>query len=172
MSQTRWASMAGRLRAGFTRTISSTVDIDRPVAEVWIVLTDFGGYPDWNPQIRRATGELVPGRKVTFHMQPPVGPGVTMRPRVLVVDPRRELRLRGSLPGIFSGEHWFTLEPTGHGCGTHLVQGETYRGLIVPLLRRVIAASLLTFQQHNTALKHRVERIPPGCPDTHVNTMA
>lgn len=172
MSQTRRTSMAGRIRAGFTRTVSSTVDVDRPAADVWAVLTDFDGYPSWNPQIRRATGELLPGHRVTFHMQPPIGPPVTMRPRVLVVDPGRELRLRGSLPGIFSGEHWFTLEPTGHGHGTHLVQGETYRGLIVPLLRRVVAASLIGFQQHNAALKHRVETISLKRPDTPVNPVA
>jgi len=154
--------MSGRLRAQFTRTVSSAVDIDRPAADVWAVLTDFDGYPEWNPQIPRAKGELAPGRRVTFQTHPPVGPTVTIRPRVLVVDPGRELRLRGSLPGIFSGEHWLILEPIGDGCATHMVQGETYRGLIVPLLRRVVAASLIGFQQHNAALKRRVEMVSPG----------
>ncbi|GAB3807801.1 SRPBCC family protein [Micromonospora zhanjiangensis] len=151
--------MTGRLRAWCTRAVSTTVDIDRPAAEVWAVLIDFGGYPEWNPQIRRAEGELVPGRRVTFHMHPPIGPPIRIRPRVLIVDPGHELRLRGSLPGVFGGEHWFTLEPIDDGYGTHVTQGETYRGLIVPLLGRVIAASLISFQRHNAALKRRVETI-------------
>ncbi|GAA3241360.1 SRPBCC domain-containing protein [Dactylosporangium siamense] len=162
MSRTSWVSMAGRLRARCTRTVSTTVDIDRPAADVWAVLTDFDGYPEWNPQIRRADGELVPGRRVTFHLHPPVGPPMRIRPRVLIVDPARELRLRGSLPGIFSGEHWFELEPIDDGRGTHVTQGETYRGLIVPLLGRVVATSLIGFQQHNAALKRRVETVSTG----------
>ncbi len=157
MSRTPWASMAGRLRARCRRTVSTTVDIHRSAADVWAVLTDFNGYPEWSPQIRRAEGELVPGRRMTFQMHPPIGPPVRIRPRVLVVDPGHELRLRGSLPGIFSGEHWFELQPVGDGCVTRVTQGETYRGLIVPLLRRVIATSLIGFQQHNAALKRRVE---------------
>ena len=128
------------------------------MADVWAVLTDFAHYPDWNPQIRRAEGELVPGLRVTFLMHPPLGRQVTIRPRVLTVDPERELRLCGSLPGIFSGEHWFRLEPTEDGRGTHMIQGEIYRGLIVPLLRRVVVSSLTGFQEHNAALKRRVER--------------
>ena len=114
MSHAVWAWLADRLRAWFTRSVFTTVDIDRPVADVWAVLTDFAHYPDWNPQIRRAEGELVPGLRVTFLMHPPLGRQVTIRPRVLTVDPERELRLCGSLPGIFSGEHWFRL--AGRSC--------------------------------------------------------
>ena len=153
------ASLTRRLRAPFTRTVSTTVDIDRPVTHVWAVLTDFAGYPQWNPQIRRAEGELVAGRRVKLRMHPPSGRPVTIRPRVVLVTPLRELRLRGSLPGIFSGEHWFTLEPTADG-GTRVAQGETYRGLIVPFIGRTVAAARAGFQAHNAALKQRAETIP------------
>jgi hypothetical protein len=146
-----------RLRASFTRTVSTAVDIDRPATHVWAVLTDFDGYPQWNPQIRHAEGELAAGRRVKLRMHPPSGRPVTIRPRVILVTFRRELRLRGSLPGIFSGEHWFTLEPTAGGAGTHVTQGETYRGLIVPFIGRTVAAARTGFQAHNAALKQRVE---------------
>ncbi|HKS99617.1 MAG TPA: SRPBCC domain-containing protein [Rugosimonospora sp.] len=155
------ASLARRLRARFTRTVTAAVDIDRPASEVWAALTDFDGYPQWNPQIQRAEGDLVVGRRVKFRMHPPSGRPVTIRPRVLTAAPERELRLRGALPGIFSGEHWFTLEPTAGGRCTHVIQGETYRGLIVPLIGRVLAAALAGFQTHNAALKQRVETHPP-----------
>jgi hypothetical protein len=150
-------SLPRRLRARFTRTVTTAVDIDRPVADVWVALTNFDGYPQWNPQIRRAEGELVVGRRVKFRLHPPGGRPVTIRPRVVIVAARRELRLRGSLPGIFSGEHWFRLEPTAGGRCTHLTQGETYRGLIVPFIGRVVIAALAGFQAHNAALKQRVE---------------
>jgi hypothetical protein len=164
MSKAGRVSLADRLRARFTRTVSTTVDIDRPAADVWAVLTDFDGYPQWNPQIRRARGDLVPGRRVTFRIDPPVGRQMTIRPRVRTVDPGRELRLRASLPGVFSGEHWFRLEPVQDGHGTHVIQGENYRGLIVPLLRRVVASSLAGFREHNAALKRRVEGGAGGGP--------
>jgi hypothetical protein len=151
------ASLTRRLRAPFTRTVTTAVDIDRPATGVWAVLTDFAGYPQWNPQIRRAEGELVAGRRVKLRMHPPTGRPVTIRPRVILVTPRRELRLRGSLPGIFSGEHWFTLEPTAAGRGTHVTQGEIYRGLIVPFIGRTVAAAVAGFQAHNAALKQRAE---------------
>jgi uncharacterized protein YndB with AHSA1/START domain len=86
------ASLTRRLRAPFTRTVTTAVDIDRPAAQVWAVLTDFAGYPQWNPQIRRAEGELVAGRRVRLRMHPPNGRPVTIRPRVILVAPRRELR--------------------------------------------------------------------------------
>jgi hypothetical protein len=165
----RQASLTRRLRAPFTRTVTTEVDIDRPVTHVWAVLTDFDGYPQWNPQIRRAEGELVAGRRVKLRMHPPRGRPVTIRPRIILVTPRRELRLRGSLPGIFSGEHWFTLEPTAGGCCTHLTQGETYRGLIVPFIGRAVTAALAGFQAHNAALKQRVETHSPTSPSAPMN---
>jgi hypothetical protein len=158
------ASLTRRLRAPFTRTVTTAVDIDRPPAQVWAVLTDFDGYPQWNPQIRRAEGELVAGHRVKLRLHPPSGRPVTIRPRVVLVTPRRELRLRGSFPGIFSGEHWFTLEPVAGGRGTHVTQGETYRGLIVPLIGRTVTAARAGFQAHNAALKQRVETRCPTTP--------
>ena len=68
--------------------------------------------------------KLDTSRRVTIQMHPPIGPPVRIRPRVLVVDPGHELRLRGSLPGIFSGEHWFELQPVGDGCVTRVTQAK------------------------------------------------
>jgi hypothetical protein len=155
-------SPARRLGVPFTRTVTTAVDIDRPATQVWAVLTDFTGYPQWNPQIRRAEGELMAGRRVKLRMHPPTGRPVTIRPRVILVNPQRELRLRGSLPGIFSGEHWFTLEPTEGSRGTHVTQGETYRGLIVPFIGRTVAAARAGFEAYNSALKQRVETHHPA----------
>lgn len=76
---------------------------------------------------------------------------VTVRPKVLTAEPGVELRLAGRLPGIFSGEHYFTLSPVP--AGTRAVQSEVYRGIIVPFLGKIITASQLSFRAHNQALK-------------------
>ena len=141
----------------FTRSVTTTVDIDRPPRDVWAVLTGFAAYPQWNPQIREADGVLEPGRRVRFRLHPPRGRPVTIRPRVTVVEPCRELRLLGRLPAVFSGEHWFALEPLDGRRRTRLAQGETYQGLVVPFIRRTIAAAPEGFRAHNAALKRRVE---------------
>ena len=47
-----------------------------------------------------------------LHIQPPGSGGMRFRPSLLVVSPLRELRWKGKLlvPGLFDGEHSFTLE--------------------------------------------------------------
>jgi len=43
--------------------IVTDIVIDAGAERVWGVLTDFASYPEWNPMIRRASGELAPGRR-------------------------------------------------------------------------------------------------------------
>ena len=62
----------------------------------------------------------LPGRRPT-----------TFRPRVLEAEPARRLRWLGHLlvPGLFDGEHRFTIEPAGPG-RARVTQQETFRGLL------------------------------------------
>lgn len=92
------------VRSQFVHTVTATVHIDRPANEVWQVLTNLPRYQDWNPTIRRAGGRIAPGNRVTFRMHPPSGRPVTIRPKVILAEAGRELRLRGSLrPSAHSG---------------------------------------------------------------------
>ena len=45
---------------------SEPVTIAAPAETVWIILTDFARYPDWNPFTRSVTGDLALGAKVTL----------------------------------------------------------------------------------------------------------
>jgi hypothetical protein len=138
------------------RTVSSAIDIDAPPAEVWAVLTDLAAYPEWNPLFPEASGQIAVGERLTLASRPTVGRAMTIRPKVLAVQPGAELRWASSLPGIIGGEHSFTL--TSVGSGTRLVQGETFRGLLVPLSGKTIAAAEADFAALNRALKQRVEQ--------------
>jgi hypothetical protein len=87
---------------------------------------------------------------------------MTFRPTVREVVPGRRLSWLGHLlvPGIFDGEHGFTLEPLPDG-GVRLTQQEDFRGLLVPLLARSLdRRTLPAFERMNHALKHRAEQPP------------
>ncbi len=96
----------------------TSISITAPPDRIWRLLTDFASYPRWNPFIRRATGEPKEGARLEVYLQPSGARGMTFRPRVLKAEPDRELRWLGHfvIPGLFDGEHIFTIEPFEAGC--------------------------------------------------------
>jgi hypothetical protein len=86
-----------------------------------------------------------------------------LRPEVLDADPGRTFRWLGRLlmPGVFDGEHRFTIQPTGPG-RVRVTQHEEFRGLLAPLVLAMIAKPTLeSFHQMNDALKARAEQPAP-----------
>jgi hypothetical protein len=84
---------------------------------------------------------------------------MTFRPTVLVADPGRELRWLGRvfLPGVFDGEHVFTIAPLGTG-SVRFSQRETFRGILVPLMPRSMSETTgRGFEEMNATLKRRAE---------------
>ncbi|WP_142458491.1 SRPBCC domain-containing protein [Geodermatophilus aquaeductus] len=139
--------------------LSAEIDIAAPPERVWADLTDLRAYPEWNPFIVRAEGDVVRGARLSLRMQPVGGRALTLRPRLLAADPPRELRWLGRLvlPGLMDAEHAFRLEPSG--AGTRLVQEETFRGVLVPVVARSLdRGTLPAFEAMNRALRERVER--------------
>jgi hypothetical protein len=139
------------------RTISTTVDIAAAPERVWAILTDLDSYPEWNPFIRSASGQLAEGATLTLRMVPAQGRAMTFRPRVLAVQPGRLLRWIGRLvlPGIFDGTHQFALEDLGGH--TRLTQSETFRGVLIPFTGKTITQTEADFRALNQALKQRAE---------------
>ena len=137
--------------------IATTIDIAAPAHTVWRILTDFAAYPDWNPFIRRLSGELLVGSRLEVTLQPPGRRPMSFRPVVQRVEPERELRWRGRvlLPGLFDGEHAFVIHPRGGGCRLH--HEETFNGLLVPLFSRMLADTEQGFVAFNVALQRRAE---------------
>lgn len=97
---------------------------------------------------------------MVFRTAPPGRRPFTIWPKVIVARPEAELRLLGRLPVVFSGEHSFVLSPDDSGTRTTVVQGEIYRGLVVPFIGKTIAAAQMEFEQVNQALRRRVEQDP------------
>jgi hypothetical protein len=139
--------------------LQSEIEIKAPADRVWAILTDFAAYPEWNPFIRSISGALEPGARLEARLQPSGASGMTFRPTVLVADPARELKWLGHLllPGIFDGEHRFTLEPLP-GDRVLFHQSEQFNGLLVPLFRRSLDRDAKRgFEEMNRALKARAE---------------
>jgi len=154
-------------------TIRHDVEIDASPTTVWGVLTDTARYPDWNPFITTLTGQLRDGAHLEAVISPPGGKARTFRPTVLAAIPERELRWRGRflVPGLFDGEHWFTVEPlTGGRC--RLTQGERFTGLLARPMRSQLGPTLLGFEQMNRALKVRAEERSPGPSSGDATTSA
>ena len=142
------------------KQLRADLEIEASGEHVWRVLSDFAAYPEWNPFIPRIDGEIRPGARLEVSIQPPGAKGMTFRPTVLKAEPNRELRWRGRLwiPGLFDGEHAFTIEPNA-ASRVRFIQSETFTGLLVPLVSGTLEATLRGFEDMNRALKRRVEQL-------------
>ena len=116
------------------KVIGTGIEIDASTERVWRVLTDFASYPEWNPMIRRASGELRPGARLKIRFEPEGSRGRIFRPKLLVVDANRELRWLGwpRFPKLFDTEHYWILDEKPGG-KTHLLHGTVVYGLLAPL---------------------------------------
>jgi hypothetical protein len=143
-----------------SKQLYTEIDIDATPEQVWQVLTDFDSYPQWNPFMTRASGTPVQGERLTIRMQHEGGRAMTFRPTVREAHPQRRLRWLGRLlvPGIFDGEHSFTIEPLDNG-GVRFIQQEDFRGALVPLLAKSLdRRTLPAFKRMNQAVKRRAEQ--------------
>jgi hypothetical protein len=143
------------------------ITIDAPASVVWDVLADTDRYPRWNPFIPQLTGELRVGSRIRVTLSRPDRRPVTMRPRLLVVEPERELRWLGRIvvPGLFDGEHRFQLEPLADD-RTRFVQSEHFTGALLPVLRRALGTTQAGFALMNEALKAQAEAEFAGLRET------
>jgi len=145
------------------KQISSEVQINASPERVWHLLTNFPAFPAWNPFMPRAEGELKPGARLKVYLKPPKGMSMTFKPRVLKVEPNCEFRWLGHfiMPGLFDGEHIFSLEPIDRN-QTRFVQRELFRGLLVPFFSAIglLRNTSSGFEAMNQALKSQAERSP------------
>ena len=141
------------------KSIETSIEIDAPAVRVWEFFSDFERYPEWNPFVASLEGQVEVGERVEARLTPPGGKDMTFKPEVLAYDAERELRWLGHLliPGLFDGEHQFLLEPI-EGAGTRFIHRESFRGILVPLILKMIGESTRRgFEAMNAALKLRVE---------------
>ena len=142
--------------------LTSDIEINASPEHVWKVLTDFPALGEWSPFVRSIHGRLAVGETLKIYMKASKVMGMTFKPRVLRAEPSREFRWLGRflMPGLFDGEHYFTIEDLG-GNRVRFVQGEIFTGILVPVMSmlKVLGNAFVGFQEMNQTLKERAEQI-------------
>lgn len=139
------------------RTIESTATIHATATEIWEVLSAGQQYADWNPFITSVEGPLTVGSRPTLRIKPVGRNGMSFRPRVTHASPETGLRWKGRLflPGLCDAEHQILLEQEGE-TRTRLVQRESFRGVLVPLLIGMLEPTRQGFDAMHGALGRRL----------------
>jgi hypothetical protein len=141
------------------KRIETEIQIAASPETVWKILTDLEQYPEWNPFIRNAQGQLKEDQKLAVRIAPPGSKEMTFKPMVTTVIEYVEFSWLGHFifPGIFDGRHIFGITENEGGC--LLVQKEEFSGLLVPLLWNSMEKNTREgFVLMNEALKQRAER--------------
>ncbi len=142
------------------KELRSEIEIQASAERVWQLLTDFANFPQWNPFMRRASGEIKVGARLEVYIQPSGTRGMTFKPTVLKAEPGRELRWLGRLlmPGLFDGEHILTIEPL-EANRVRFVQREIFTGVLVPFFAHGLDTDTRRgFEEMNRALKAGAEQ--------------
>jgi len=141
--------------------LHTEIEIDAPAETVWNILTDLDGYPDWNPFITEARGDIAVGNRLVNRLQPPGGKAMNFKPVVTAVEPAQTFEWLGRLgvPLVFDGRHRFELAATPSG-GTRVVHSEDFRGVLVRFMRKSLDTQTQAgFEAMNAALKTRAEAV-------------
>lgn len=140
--------------------LRTEIEIDASPDAVWAVLADFPAYGDWNPFIPSIRGKLKKGAKLEVEIWPPEGKPMTFKPKVVAVEPGRELRWKGQffVKGLFDGEHFFLLTEVAPG-RTRVAHGEDFSGVLVKMAGPALTKTARGFVAMNQALRQRVLRL-------------
>mgnify|MGYP006432708173 CR=1 FL=1 len=142
------------------KEIITEIKINAPASSVWSILTDFQRFPEWNPFISEALGQIKEGAQLKIRIEPPNSNGMTFKPTLTRIKQENELRWLGRflIPGIFDGEHIFELESITEN-EIRFVHREKFKGLLVPFLWKSINKNTRQgFEEMNDALKKRAEQ--------------
>lgn len=141
------------------KEIYTEIEINAPARAVWSILTDFNRFPQWNPFMKRISGNLQEGSKLEIFINPPNSSEMTIKPEILEYEPGKKLRWLGVLGvrKLFDGEHSWTTEKINED-KTLFIQKEIFTGLLVPLGSGLLKNTATGFEMMNQALKEETEK--------------
>jgi hypothetical protein len=137
--------------------ISTEIVINAPINNVWLGLTDFNEYPDWNPFIRNVKGEIKEGNTIEVTFQIQGNKPFIFTPEIILYKENEIFQWEGKLfiPGIFTGRHTFQLLKIETN-KTRLIQKEDFNGILVPFFS--FDTTIEGFNLMNKNLKERIEK--------------
>lgn len=140
------------------REVYSDIEIKATPDRVWDVATDFESFPDWNPFLRSAKGELKAGGRLEIEVQTGAGKHSRMQPTVLKSDRPSEFRwnVRQAF-GMFNREFATLIQPSSEE-RVRVIQRCMFTGMLVPFMGGAIEETKLGFDAMNEALRAKAER--------------
>lgn len=141
------------------KELRTEIEIQASPEKVWQILTNLDQWPEWNPFIHHAIGKAQVGKTVEITFRS-ASKEMTLHCTVVNAEPNRELRWKYHvvLPGLFRGEHSFSIEPMGTN-RVRFVDREIFNGLLVPLQAKDIDThSRRGFEEMDKALQARAEQ--------------
>jgi hypothetical protein len=122
--------------AGAPVVSRTEIEITAPPEVVWDVLTVFGRWPTWNPQVKSMSVQEPVVVGSTFRWK--AGPS-TVRSTIQRLEPPRLIAWSGRTMGLRAVDV-FRLE--GHGGSTLVREEESWSGLVAWLLRKPLQRTL------------------------------
>ena len=136
-------------------TYSVKKTIAAPADQVWALLTDAAGYPEWNSTIVSLEGQIALGNRIKLVST--VNPKRAFKLTVSEMDePRRMVWSDGMPLGLFRGVRTFTLTPADDGATTFEMV-EEFSGLLEPLISKSIPDMSDSFEEFGESLKRAAE---------------
>ena len=136
-------------------TYETELTIDAPPAAVWKHLIDVGRHDEWSEHFRMRGEPVVggPGRIEFSLFGMSTGADVSFQK----VDAPRELRWHGGPKGLAYGSHFFVLEAVDGGTRTRFRHGESFTGLLAPMVVVFLKTGLgPSYEGFNRDLRRRV----------------
>ena len=134
----------------------AAIDINAAAEKVWALFANAASYAKWNSTVDRIDGTFAPGETVSLYAK-----AMPNRPFKLAVksfEPPRRFTLEGGMPlGLFVGTRRLEVFPEGPD-RCRFEMEEISRGLLAPLMARVIPDQQPSFDAFAADLKRTAER--------------
>ncbi len=116
------------------KEVKTEVFINRPVDEVWGVISNINAWKEWNPTVLIAEGNSSIGSKLNITINGNGKRNANYQPIVIESDAPKFFRWRAKMKAefLFKNDRVFKLEKRDGG--TFLVHSEEFSGLMVPLM--------------------------------------
>ena len=136
------------------RSYEASSFIEVTPEQVWPVLTDTAGWPDWDSGVARVDGRLALGEKLSITVKANAGRAFPVK--VVQLSPPERMVFSGGMPlGLFTGQRTYTVVP--EGTGTRFTMREEYAGPLAGMIFKSIPDLGPSFRQFADGLKQRAE---------------
>jgi hypothetical protein len=131
------------------------IRIEAPASKVWEHLTDFAGYPEWNPFLRSVQGELHEGATIEIQVANQPRP---IKGRIKQLVPNARLQLESHVPlGLLKALFTCEITPLEGNRQVKFTVNETFKGLLAGILGSRLERQGPLYDEMCKSLKTRVE---------------